>query len=116
VASLRGVKGGLHGIGERLLEHGLVGGGSEAEVSFNYLGQWDGLDGGGDGLIRMTADALGGGRSPGERRPHLVDINAMVADGRLRVEWEYSRELHRRETVERWAERMLEVLRGLLRA
>jgi hypothetical protein len=32
------------------------------------------------------------------------------------VDWIYSRELHRRETVTRWAERMLQVLRGLLQA
>jgi hypothetical protein len=41
--------------------------------------------------------------------------SAMVVGGRLQVDWIYSREL-RRETVTRSAERMLEVLRGLLRA
>lgn len=56
------------------------------------------------------------GQAPDEVRSHLLDLSAVVAGGRLQVEWIYSRELHRRETVERWAERMLEVLRGLLRA
>lgn len=54
------------------------------------------------------------GQAPDEVRSHLLDLSAVVAGGRLQVEWIYSRELHRRETVERRAE--LEVLRSLLRA
>jgi non-ribosomal peptide synthase protein (TIGR01720 family) len=115
VASLRGVKGGLQGIGERLLEHGLVGGGSEAEVSFNYLGQWDNLGEGATGESLVQAEGgLGGAQSTAELRSHLVDVTAMVVGGRLRVEWIYSAALHRRETVERYAGRMLDVLRELI--
>jgi hypothetical protein len=39
----------------------------------------------------------------------------MMADGHLQVDWAYSRGLHRREAIERRAERMLEVLRDLVR-
>src|SRR6202011_4542778 len=107
VSSLRGVKGALHGIGERLLDHGLRGGGSEAEVSFNYLGQWDNLGGGGEEGLIEPAEGLMGGMSTAERRPRLIDVNAMVVDGRLQMHWGYSAALHRRETVERYAERTL---------
>ncbi|TMC01083.1 MAG: amino acid adenylation domain-containing protein, partial [Chloroflexi bacterium] len=107
VSSLRRVRGALHEVGRRLLDHGLrrTAGGQPAEVSFNYLGQWDTLDAG---------DPLPNGGAPDERRSHLVDVVAMVAGGRLRVDWNYSRALHRRETVARVAERMLDALRELV--
>src|SRR5207245_1137321 len=57
VGSLRRMKGALHGIGERLLDLGLRGGLPEAEVSFNYLGQWDNLGSGASGgLIGLTEE------------------------------------------------------------
>src|SRR5262249_59193389 len=52
--------------------------------------------------------------SDDERRPRLVDVSAQVMDGRLQVEWAYSAELHREETVAGCAERMLSVLRELI--
>src|SRR5207237_807251 len=67
--------------------------------------------GGTGGLLRLGDRGLDVAQPPDERRAHLVDVTAQVVDGRLEVEWSYSRELHRRETVARWAERMLEVLR-----
>jgi amino acid adenylation domain-containing protein/non-ribosomal peptide synthase protein (TIGR01720 family) len=128
VASLRRMRGVLRGLGARLLEYGLLRylGPSEvrerlrtlpqAEVTFNYLGQWDNL-GGADGLLQPAEDVPAGmGQAADAARTHLLDVSAMVVGGCLQVDWIYSRELHRRETVTRWAERMLQVLRGLLQA
>jgi non-ribosomal peptide synthase protein (TIGR01720 family) len=125
VSSLKRVRGQLRGVGRRLLEHGLLrylgpqAGRRQlaelpgAEVSFNYLGQWDGLVHGG-GLLEPADRSVGMGQWPLEPRSHLVDVTSMVVGGRLRVEWGYSADMHRRDTVARWAERMLEVLRELL--
>src|SRR5205807_3284133 len=99
--TLRGVRGALWRLPERLLEYGLLRWqGPEAvrrrlaempepEVSFNYLGQWDNLGGGAEGLLRPSEEGLGGGLAPEERRAHLVDVTAQVVDGRLEVEWSY---------------------------
>jgi non-ribosomal peptide synthase protein (TIGR01720 family) len=119
VDSLRAMRSRLRGLPLRLLDDGL----RRAEpastrVAFNYLGQWDNLeDAGEDGLLEPAGDAggIGMGQAPDEPRSHVLDVTAMVADGRLQVEWSYSRELHRRETIARRAERMLEVLRNLVK-
>jgi non-ribosomal peptide synthase protein (TIGR01720 family) len=34
------------------------------------------------------------------RRRHLLEVNASVADGRLQMGWSFSREVHRRESIE----------------
>src|SRR5207245_7235463 len=68
----------------------------------------------GSGLVRAAEPGLRSTEAPTARRPFLVEINAGVVDGRLRVEWAYSRELHRPETVRRAADRMLDVLRELI--
>jgi non-ribosomal peptide synthase protein (TIGR01720 family) len=128
VASLRAMRAQLRGLGTRLLEYGLLRylgptpvrerlrALPPADVSFNYLGQWDNL-GGSDGTARSADEVSAGmGQAPDEVRTHPLDVSAMIVGGRLQVDWIYSRELHRRETVARSAERMLEVLRLLLRA
>jgi non-ribosomal peptide synthase protein (TIGR01720 family) len=124
VESLREMKRQLRGVAERLLEYGLLRymGPQEvrqqlaamprAEVSFNYLGQWDSLGQGG-GLLWPSERSAGGGRAAEERRAHPLEVNAMVVGGRLEVEWEYSPARHRRETVARRAERFAELLREL---
>jgi non-ribosomal peptide synthase protein (TIGR01720 family) len=82
-----------------------------AEVSFNYLGQWDTLGQTG-GLLSPSDRPTGGSQAPEEARHHLVDVNAIVMGGRLEVQWGYSARRHRRETVTRRAERYLDLLRA----
>lgn len=70
-----------------------------AQVSFNYLGQ-----------VRSTANGpyfsqplqaeTGSPRAPSTRRHHLIEVNLLVADGRLHLYWTYSRERHEKATVE----------------
>lgn len=69
-------------------------------VSFNYLGQFDSL------LPEAAPFALADGstgpdRSPRGRRPHTWEILAHVRGGRLHVHWNYSRNRHRPETIQR---------------
>ena len=128
VATLRAMRGQLRGLGTRLLEHGLLRhlgptpvrerlrALPPADVSFNYLGQWDNVGSGGGTARPADELSAGMGQAPDEVRTHPLDVSAMIVGGRLQVDWIYSRELHRRELVTRNAEHMLEVLRGLLRA
>ncbi|HEU0013594.1 MAG TPA: amino acid adenylation domain-containing protein [Longimicrobium sp.] len=83
------------------------------EVSFNYLGQFDG--GAADETLLIPSDTeVGALRGPGGTRPHLLGIDAAVSGGRLHVTWTFAPAVHRPETVERLAAEYLEELRGLI--
>ena len=69
-----------------------LGSGPDADVAFNYLGRMG--DGGGTGW-RLAADGLHGGDVPTQRRPHLLEINALLGDGdELLVLWNWCRLAH----------------------
>jgi non-ribosomal peptide synthase protein (TIGR01720 family) len=89
--------------------HGLP----QAEVSFNYLGQWDAMLSDGS-LLRPAQEGSGPPHSPLGRRPHLLEVNGWVAGGRLQLQWTYSQQVHRRVTVERLAQGFLEALQALI--
>ncbi len=81
------------------------------EVSFNYLGRMD--DYIADGLA-LADEAIGPTRSPRARRNHLLEVNAFVIDGRLRIDWSYASHLYRRQTMERLADDFFDRLAGLV--
>ncbi|MGW6618207.1 amino acid adenylation domain-containing protein, partial [Streptomyces erythrochromogenes] len=83
------------------------------QISFNYLGQWDGTTSQ-DGLIRDRLPALGRDHAPDEPRPYLLDVVGMVESGRLGFTWIYSGELFDTETVERVAAAFTAALRALI--
>jgi amino acid adenylation domain-containing protein/non-ribosomal peptide synthase protein (TIGR01720 family) len=70
----------------------------QAEVSFNYLGRFDGVLGG-SGDLTETEGPIGPLRSPAGARRHLVEAEAWVSGGRIRVDLVYSGRVHRRETI-----------------
>ncbi|MGB8508028.1 MAG: condensation domain-containing protein, partial [Pyrinomonadaceae bacterium] len=98
--------------GEKRAEE--LGEGGRAEVSFNYLGQFDQVLGE-EGLWQAGAGRAGAVRGAGERRGRLIDINGSVAGGRLEVRWTYGEGVHRRETIERLGEWFAEALREVVR-
>ncbi|HYQ83486.1 MAG TPA: condensation domain-containing protein, partial [Rubrobacter sp.] len=84
-----------------------------AEVGFNYLGQLD------QALsesspFRPGRESAGLSVSPLTPRAHLLDVNASVSGGSLRMGWSYSGRVHRRETIERLAESYLDALREIV--
>jgi len=117
---LRGVPG--RGVGYGMLRYvsgdreagRAVGEGAKAEVSFNYLGQFDQVLGE-EGLWKGGAGRVGAERGAGEKRARLVDINGSVVGGRLEVSWRYGREVHKRETIEQLGEWFLEGMREIVR-
>ncbi len=87
---------------------------NEPEISFNYLGQLDrALEEG--SLLRPAREAAGTPALTG-RRPRLLDVVVSVAGGRLRAAWTYSKNRHRRATVEALAQSFLAELPGAHRA
>jgi amino acid adenylation domain-containing protein/non-ribosomal peptide synthase protein (TIGR01720 family) len=87
--------------------------GSEAEVSFNYLGQFDQSISGAS-LFRLASESSGEVYSPHATRSYLLEINGMVVRGQLQLEWSYSEQLHQRETIKRLAEAFMAALRSLM--
>ncbi|MFF2412796.1 amino acid adenylation domain-containing protein, partial [Streptomyces sp. NPDC058092] len=102
------------GIGYGLLAYGgaesAPAGSVPAQISFNYLGQFDGSFA---GSFAASSGMAGPDWDPGNRRPYLIDIVSSVQDGELHMEWAYSGAAHEEETIRQVAERTLDVLRNL---
>jgi amino acid adenylation domain-containing protein/non-ribosomal peptide synthase protein (TIGR01720 family) len=84
-----------------------------AEVSFNYLGQFDSTFSA-ETFFARSAEPVGAARNPAGLRTHLLAVTASVRGGRLRTSWSYSEHLHHRPTVERLADAYLAALRSLI--
>jgi amino acid adenylation domain-containing protein/non-ribosomal peptide synthase protein (TIGR01720 family) len=84
-----------------------------AEIRFNYLGQQDRLlpD---SSIFRFAQHSSGPSQSQKAQRVYLLNIIGAVTNGKLRLDWTYSKDIHRTETLERLARTYLEELRGLL--
>jgi non-ribosomal peptide synthase protein (TIGR01720 family) len=91
----------------------------ELEVSFNYLGQFN-LSG--DSENQRAAgkawteayEAVGGDQHPESQREYLLEINGSVKRGNLQFSWNYSSNVHTSATIERVANRFVEVLREVI--
>ncbi|HEV2755336.1 MAG TPA: amino acid adenylation domain-containing protein, partial [Actinomycetota bacterium] len=83
-----------------------------APVSFNYLGRF-----GQENTTKLFAPVdgpTGRGRAAGGDRSHLIEVDGRVSAGSLQVTWTYSRNLHRRATIERVAAGFVAALRELI--
>jgi non-ribosomal peptide synthase protein (TIGR01720 family) len=85
----------------------------QAEVLFNYSGQFDQTLGDG-GMFAAATENRGVGRSGKNQRKHLLEISGGVVGGRLHMTWIYSQQVHKRETVERLAADFTTALRQLI--
>jgi amino acid adenylation domain-containing protein/non-ribosomal peptide synthase protein (TIGR01720 family) len=85
----------------------------QAEVRFNYLGQFDQVLPE-SSLFKRVNQTPGVSRSVAGDRRYLLDINGFVLGGQLQLEWTYSEEIHQRTTIERLARGYLETLRSLI--
>jgi amino acid adenylation domain-containing protein/non-ribosomal peptide synthase protein (TIGR01720 family) len=85
------------------------------EVSFNYLGQIDRVLAAAS-PFRPAQESCGPMVSPRGHRGYLLEVNALVAGGRLRCDWSYSSALHRQATIEALAGELLGALRSLAAA
>ncbi len=85
----------------------------QAEVSFNYLGQFDTVLSEAS-LFAPARESSGPACSPHGTRSHLLNVNGIVKQGQLHLHWTYSRHLHHRATIESLAENYVGALRSLL--
>ena len=123
--TLKRVKEQVRGLAHRGIGYGLLrylsdargartlGDGPSPEVRFNYLGQLDQtLDAASP--FELIWGAPGTMHSPRGRRSHLLEIDAVVFDHRLQIEWRYSQARHRSATIEGWAQAFVTALRALI--
>jgi non-ribosomal peptide synthase protein (TIGR01720 family) len=85
----------------------------QASISFNYLGQLDQMLTK-SALLKPAAESSGPPLSHRQERSHLLELTGMIADGRLRITWTYSENVHRRETIERIAQKYIGTLQSLI--
>jgi non-ribosomal peptide synthase protein (TIGR01720 family) len=103
------------GLGYGLLRFvsGLLPEASLPAISFNYLGQFDQALSTATGFT-LARESPGPSRNPAGQRVDVLSIVGSLAHGRLNLEWSYSRNLHRRETIDRLAHCFAQALRTLL--
>jgi len=85
----------------------------QAEVSFNYLGQFDwGMQS--DSFIKLASESVGSEHSQLGQRSHLLEINGLVVENQLQLEWTYSENFHSWSTIESLAQDFVASLRTLI--
>lgn len=82
------------------------------EVLFSHWGQIDHLWEG--ALLEPDPLAIAARAHPKRVIPRLMDVYSQVFAGRLGVNWVYSKDIHRRSTIESLAEGFIEALRRIL--
>jgi len=85
----------------------------KAEMSFNYLGQFD-LVFHEASPFAMATESAGPVRNLQGSRGHLLEVTGLIAGGQLRINWTFSEHVHRRETVEELAHAFLSELQALI--
>jgi len=85
----------------------------KAEVSFNYLGQLD-QDLSRVSLLRLAKESIGQTRSALGQRNYLLEINGFIAEGRLQLDWSYSKNVHQRATIVSLSQEFMETLQTLI--
>ncbi|MBE9224524.1 amino acid adenylation domain-containing protein [Phormidium sp. LEGE 05292] len=85
----------------------------QAEVIFNYLGQFDQtlseLS-----FFSLAQESSGLARSSKGKRCHLLEIDGLVKQGQLQLNWSYSQKVHRRSTIEFLAQNFVAALRSIV--
>jgi non-ribosomal peptide synthase domain TIGR01720 len=88
-------------------------GGARAELSFNYLGQFDQVFKA-EGLFRPARESSGPSQAAENRMISALEVSGMVVGGRLRMEWVYNEEKYLRERIAELANHYMEVLEELM--
>ncbi|HBZ82358.1 non-ribosomal peptide synthase/polyketide synthase [Brevibacillus parabrevis] len=86
---------------------------AQAEISFNYLGQFDQAVVP-ESKFGMAQEARGANVGQQAIRQHLLDVNSVIAGEQLHVTWMYSENIHEEATIQQLAHNYLEALREII--
>ncbi|MBD2194868.1 MULTISPECIES: non-ribosomal peptide synthetase [Calothrix] len=84
-----------------------------AQISFNYLGQFDQLLNT-SAWIQPASESAGYNQSLQSDRAHLLDINSIIIEERLQINWTYSKNVHYHQTIENLAQEFINTLQQLI--
>ncbi|MFN6567973.1 amino acid adenylation domain-containing protein [Dendronalium sp. ChiSLP03b] len=85
----------------------------QTEISFNYLGQFAQVVNT-SSLMQLADEPSGNSQSLQGQRHYLLDINAIIANEQLQIDWTYSSNIHRHETIENLAQEFVATLQELI--
>ncbi|MEO7455045.1 MAG: condensation domain-containing protein, partial [Gemmatimonadaceae bacterium] len=83
------------------------------EVVFNYLGQFDQALAS-SSMFAFTHEATGSWYGADSARPHALELNALVAGGKLELRWSYDADTLGDDTMSRVASEYLAALRAII--
>ena len=84
----------------------------QPQLRFHYEGDVEASIAG-SSLFTSAAEPIGLWRADENERPHLIEVVALVAAGRFKVQWRYSSAFHDTSTISALASRYLEALRDI---
>ncbi|MDY6802247.1 MAG: amino acid adenylation domain-containing protein [Cyanobacteriota bacterium] len=85
----------------------------QPEVSFNYLGQFDLTQS--ESIFRgLASEETGPTQSPSGQRRYLLELNGLVVEGKLQLDWTYSENIHKQSTIEQLARGFIEALNSII--
>jgi amino acid adenylation domain-containing protein/non-ribosomal peptide synthase protein (TIGR01720 family) len=83
-----------------------------SEISFNYLGQFDQVQS--ETGWKFASEPTGASQSLKQTRDHLFDINTLIVEGELLINWTYDSHVHTRATVEKVAQSYIQAIRSII--
>jgi amino acid adenylation domain-containing protein/non-ribosomal peptide synthase protein (TIGR01720 family) len=85
----------------------------EPAMVFNYLGQFDRAVEGSK-MLRFATESSGPWHSPKQKRRHVLEINILVMNDRMQVEFTYNRALHDEKKMQLLADGFLNALKEVI--
>lgn len=120
-SAIKAVKEQLRAIPNRGMGYGILrylgkadGLAGQAELCFNYLGQFDASTADTAVLHHAMLDMATQPHSLQQQRPYALEINCLVLEGQLQVDCAYSTALHKPATVEAFADAFMTALQAVL--
>jgi non-ribosomal peptide synthase protein (TIGR01720 family) len=85
----------------------------QPQVSFKYLGNYDQLISQ-SSVFNLTQQPLKLNQISSANRFYLLEINGFIIQEQLQFNWTYSKEVHRRETIETLSSNYIEALQNII--
>ncbi|GLV53931.1 hypothetical protein KDH_07820 [Dictyobacter sp. S3.2.2.5] len=86
----------------------------QPQIVFNYLGQLDTPSATTGSLFSHLRPSQGPTQHQTSKRNHLLAINSLIQAGELHVAWEFSPQIHNRETIVELANAYLQALQAII--
>ena len=83
-----------------------------SEISFNYLGQFDQIQS--QSNWKFAPKSSGNEHSLKQIRNDILDINSIIIEGQLQIDWTYSHYFHTLSTVDKLAQSYIQTIRSII--